>query len=62
MSTQSPITMPIVRRPDGYWIEPVDAVADERIGPYDSQREAEADRRGVERFLRRLDARQNPFE
>ena len=52
----------IVRRSDGYWIEPADAVADERIGPYDTVREAEQGRRGVMRFLRRVDAGNNPFE
>lgn len=45
---------PIVRHNDGYWIEPVDAVSGERIGPYNTAAEAEQDRRGVLRFLNRL--------
>jgi hypothetical protein len=60
--TLTPDTLPIVRHPDGYWIEPADAVADERIGPYQTLRAAEQDRRGVIRFLRRVDAGRNPFE
>jgi hypothetical protein len=59
----TPATLPIVRHPDGtHWIEPTDAVGDEPIGPYDTDILAKADRRGVIRFLQRLDAGQNPFE
>ena len=57
-----PDLLPIVRHPDGYWLEPPDAVAGERIGPYQTLREAEHDRRGVARFLRKLDRGENPFE
>jgi hypothetical protein len=62
MSMKSPTTFPIVRRDDGWWIEPTDAVANERIGPYQTLRAAEQDRCGVIRFLRRVDAGRNPFE
>ena len=53
---------PITHREGAYWIEPIGAVADERIGPYKTVAEAESDRRGVLRFLRRQDAGLNPFE
>lgn len=56
-------TLPIVRHPDGsYWIEPTDAVADERIGPYATLAEARRDRAGVVRFLERQSKGLNPFE
>lgn len=62
MSTATLDTFPIVRRQGGYWIEPVAAVAGERIGPYKTMAEAEQDRRGVVCFLRKLDKGENPFE
>uniref|UniRef100_A0A6H1ZNE2 Uncharacterized protein n=1 Tax=viral metagenome TaxID=1070528 RepID=A0A6H1ZNE2_9ZZZZ len=40
--TTTSATFPIVRRPDGYWIEPVDAVSGERIGPYNTVAGGEA--------------------
>ena len=42
----TPDTLPIVRRSDGFWICPTDAVSD---------------RRGVERFMERLDKGRDPF-
>jgi hypothetical protein len=48
----------LARRPDGWWIVPLASgprwfdCGD--MGPYDTRREADDDRRGVERFYQRL--------
>jgi len=54
--------LPIVPCPGGYSIDASETEGVETMEPYPSHREAERDRAGVERFLRRQDAGLNPFE
>ena len=46
-------SLALAKRTDGYWIlDPTGEILDGPCGPYDRKAEAEADRRGLERYAK----------